>query len=100
MLIFKEDLLRLLQTRQFSQVHFWADYYEVLLVLTLLTSLVFLFRQQAINYKRIVIPSIIGELSLKFFLPVCIVISVYYGMSLETFQLLVHAVFDRALLFF
>jgi O-antigen/teichoic acid export membrane protein len=86
MLVFKGDLISFLKEREFSQIHFWENYYEVLLVMTLLTSLVFLFRQQAINYKRIVVPSVIGDLSLKFFLPLGVIASVYWGLTLEGYS--------------
>lgn len=84
----KDAIITWLAARDFSHVDILQEYYVVLLLAIFLSTLVFIGRQQSMNYRRIVWPSVISELSFKIFLPVAIVLSVLGLLSVTEYSYL------------
>jgi len=85
MLLFKPSIIHFLSEAGFSEVLLLDKYYKYILVLTLTTIMTALYRQQSMNYKRIVIPTAIVDFGLKIFLPVAILISLAYPYTYGDF---------------
>ena len=79
--VFEGQFIHLLKNIGFKESDVLADHLYPLLVLALLTTAIILMRHQAMNFKRIAVPTVIIDLSLKFFLPVSVLLSVYAGMG-------------------
>lgn len=84
-LIFKDPIIELLRSLGFEEVDLLQTNYLLILALTGLSSAILLARQQSMNYRRIVIPGIIGEFSYKIFLPFIVLLSTVYAISLKTY---------------
>lgn len=77
------DLVAFLRSLGFGQSDLLEQHFNVLLILSILTTIVVLLRHQAMNHKRIAIPTVIIELSLKFFLPFAVLASAYLSVTHE-----------------
>jgi O-antigen/teichoic acid export membrane protein len=85
----KQEVLNALAELNFSELGILSSHYGHLLVLTYLTICIFLLKHQGFNYKRIVMPTIIIETSLKIFLPGLVIASVMVDISDRTVALII-----------
>lgn len=81
----KPQIIDLLTNVGFSEVRLLDKYYNYILWLTLTTILTALYRQQSMNYKRIVVPTAMIDFGLKIFLPAAILFSVLYPYTYGNF---------------
>ncbi|MDX1683708.1 MAG: polysaccharide biosynthesis C-terminal domain-containing protein [Saprospiraceae bacterium] len=86
-IMFKASILSFLEGYNFSESHLLENYYHEILTLTLMAILVVLLRAQSINYRRIVVPSVLSEFSLKLFLPVVILLSLFVNLGFRELSL-------------
>lgn len=86
LVLLKGPLIRFLGTHGFSEVSLLKDHYYHLLILALLTVLIVLARAQATNFKRIVMPYIFSEFSLKIFLPIVVLMSLFLSLGFNEFS--------------
>jgi O-antigen/teichoic acid export membrane protein len=82
-------VLETLSQLNFSELGILASHYEDIIILTFLTICIFLLKHQAFHQKRIVIPTVIIETSLKLFLPILILVSLTNPIPDDTVAFLV-----------
>lgn len=83
---FKSSIIKMLASSGFSEIDLLADHYYQVLILILTTILIVILRGQGINYRRIVMPAILSEFSLKIFLPVSVLLSLYMTVTFNLFS--------------